>query len=815
MVRRLLLCSTALVCFLCGGGFAAAQTGGEDKWQFEPTFNDYGATGLIQMPSGRMAADGEMAFGLSSDSVYTRYFFTLQALPWLQGTFRFTNIGYVPYPSYRVGGETITPDQDYKDKGVDLKVRLVKEGPHLPDISVGFRDLGGTGLFSSEYIAASRRYYDWSFTAGLAWGNMGTRGHVPNPFGLFSERFKTRPRSEGTGNLIPGFFRGERASLFAGIEWDTPMPGLALQLEYDGNDYQSEYGGRAFEVAAPYNVGATYAVTPWFRLGASFQRGNTLALRGLFRTNFNEDRGVPHINEVPPLPVPPREEATRVLAGLSEQRGPELSEVLLDFQPTQFFRVAEAYGVQVGDITIEPPVASIALLNEGRVRDERLGELSLALSRLPTLSDIETVAFYYPQRRMRKYVDVQEASRLHQLTGVAALPMEDGSLEQRVRSCAYATLNLYPFKGEALALRETSAILVYSQSLYAERDVAAARAARALLHCVPPGVETLDLIQVGNGLPLYRTRILREAIERLPEHGTGDVTLAADGMQVPWLPRSIGAASQPAESFPRLSTSLAPHIRQSVGGPDSFYLYQVYLTGSGELRLTPRLSIGASVGAEIVSNLEELKFEEETGSLPHVRSDIYKYLEDRRAWLDGLVVNYVAPLAPEWHGRLSAGLFEWMYGGVGGEVLYKPTGEPWALGLDLNHVWQRSYGGWLGFRDYEVTTGHLTWYHELPWYDLRSAISVGRYLAKDVGATVNLSREFENGLRFGAWATKTNVSAEEFGEGSFDKGMYVSIPLELFYTRPSTSRATVSFAPLTRDGGQKLAIPKPLYGITQ
>ena len=36
-----------------------------------------------------------------------------------------------------------------------------------------------------------------------------------------------------------------------------------------------------------------------------------------------------------------------------------------------------------------------------------------------------------------------------------------------------------------------------------------------------------------------------------------------------------------------------------------------------------------------------------------------------------------------------------------------------------------------------------------------------RYLARDWGATLDLSREFNNGLRIGVWITRTTASSEQ------------------------------------------------------
>ena len=88
---------------------------------------------------------------------------------------------------------------------------------------------------------------------------------------------------------------------------------------------------------------------------------------------------------------------------------------------------------------------------------------------------------------------------------------------------------------------------------------------------------------------------------------------------------------------------------------------------------------------------------------------------------------------------------------------------------------------------------------------------MGRYLAGDVGATLSLNREFENGWRVGVFATKTDVSAEEFGEGSFDKGITLTIPLTWGLGTPSTDSYGATIRPLSRDGGARLIVSDRLY----
>src|SRR3984957_2124852 len=155
-----------------------------------------------------------------------------------------------------------------------------------------------------------------------------------------------------------------------------------------------------------------------------------------------------------------------------------------------------------------------------------------------------------------------------------------------------------------------------------------------------------------------------------------------------------------------------------------------------------------------------------------------------------------------------------MDGGIDSEILYRPYNQRLAVGLDINHVIKRGFDELFTLQSYRVTEGQLSFYYKLPFYNLTATLRVGRYLAGDKGATVELSREFAGGARAGIFATKTNVSSQEFGEGSFDKGFFLSFPLDLLLANPTRSEASYVFRPLTRDGGQYVDIGHPLYRET-
>ncbi|MBC7504324.1 MAG: YjbH domain-containing protein, partial [Sandarakinorhabdus sp.] len=155
-----------------------------------------------------------------------------------------------------------------------------------------------------------------------------------------------------------------------------------------------------------------------------------------------------------------------------------------------------------------------------------------------------------------------------------------------------------------------------------------------------------------------------------------------------------------------------------------------------------------------------------------------------------------------------------MFAGFGGEMLYRPPTKNWAIGTELSYVQQRKFNQFFGLQDYKVLTGYVTGYVTIPQARVDASVRVGRYLAKDFGVTFDVSRTFESGVRVGAFATFTDVSAEEFGEGRFDKGIYLILPLDLLYNKHVRSSIGLAYRPLIRDGGQQLIIRQPLIGTT-
>ena len=190
-----------------------------------------------------------------------------------------------------------------------------------------------------------------------------------------------------------------------------------------------------------------------------------------------------------------------------------------------------------------------------------------------------------------------------------------------------------------------------------------------------------------------------------------------------------------------------------------------------------------------------------------VRSDVKDYLNNfsDRLILGRSQIDYFETLSEDHHIQVSAGVFEEMFSGYGVEYLWSKNNLPFAIGFEAFEVYKRDYDLAFGLLDYSNTTGHINFYYEndfiLP-FSLH--LSYGEYLAGDKGYTFDLSRRFDNGVVMGGFFTKTDVTAEQFGEGSFDKGIYFKIPI-------SGDWFNFLWRPLTKDPGAKLIRKDNLY----
>ncbi|ELA9894702.1 YjbH domain-containing protein [Vibrio parahaemolyticus] len=708
----------SLTLSLMGPALVWAQDIPFEAPSLQPSQSDFGGVGLMQMPTGRMAPEGEFNFSVTGNDEYLFYNVTLQLMPWLETTIRYTRVHDLPYSS-----SFPDVDNEYTDKGIDFKFRLWEESEYMPEIALGVRDFAGTGLFDAEYIAATKRYSTphfgtFDFTLGMGWGYLGTRDNITNPFCKASEKFCERSEefldSGGTTNFDRAF-KGP-AALFGGIEYQTLHKPLRFKLEYDGNDYSTDYpvvqAGVDMTPHTPWNFGVLYRLgMADFRL--SYERGDTLVAGLTLNTNFND---MPSFWRDTPTPE------------IEDNQPEELSDV-------DWARVTE---------------------------------------------NLDKIAGY---QNTRIYVD------------------------------------------------DNTVTVVGEQKKYRDRTEAHEKAAAVLHNEMPDDIDTYAINERNRGLVGEQTIISKEKYR--------------DFAQVNYInPKIEDATSRTSakptgesiyDGFERFDWGFAPKLVQTLGNAEDFYLFSVGLSGNASYWLTDNLEIGGSLYWDWYNNYDKFIYvtPPDGTTVPRVRTMFRAYQNEHAVTMSNLQLTWFQEYSNTMDQQFYAGYLESMFAGVGTEFLYRPHGANWALGADINLISQRdpqSYFGvydekWQNVPEYghpfpvidKGFTGFVSGYYYPQWdflQDLMIQVDVGQFLAGDVGTQINVSKQFKSGVIAGAFASFTDLSADEFGEGSFTKGFYLSIPFDIMTVKPSNNRANFSWQPLTRDGGQKLGRKYSLIELT-
>ncbi len=666
-----------------------------------PSFSSYGNAGLLNMPNARFMDEGSLGFKWSRTEPYMRGSIIAYPFSWMETLYRYTDINDRLYSDNRAfsGGQSL------KDKGFDAKFKLLNETPYFPAIAIGFRDLGGTNRFASEYIVASKFINNIDFTFGAGWGILGGGNlSYKNPLSELNENFSAR----GTGGLsgsggkfsTDAFFRGEKIGIFGGMEYFFPrMKGLRFKAEYDSTNYEIE-GERPVRQRSSLNYGIVYPIGDQVKLNLGYVRGNTIQLG---------------------------------------------------------FSIAYAYGRK------NPLV-----------------------------------------KKQDKHAPVKNKDIIKMVTGREDRLLYLASLRE---------LNSREFFLQSAQMKDETYQVVIAQPNHISYPRVVGRVSRILDDISPEKVKEFKITSLNSDFETYTVSVPREIFNRaMPSN---DYTELETYLSIK-NERDIHSTNSfvPKIKMPFYKWGLTPALRNHVGGPDGFYFGQFWLRGDVSIKLSRALSITGISSIGIADNFENLKLPSDS-ILPHVRTDIVDYLKKGRHFsITRLQLDYIKNPAKNLYTRFSAGIFEEMFAGIGGEILYRPFESNYAIGAEIYDVKQRDFKQRFKFQDYQTVTGHINLFYEEPRSKILFKVSGGRYLAEDSGLTFDFSRRFKSGLYMGAFFSLTDISEEEFGEGSFDKGFYFSFPIEIFLNRHSSGRTYLGLKPLTRDGAARLITGYGLWGVT-
>ena len=663
----------------------------------KPSFSNYGTTGLIQNPTSRLMNEGELSFSWSHNEPYLRGSIIVNPFHWFEASFQYTDINNQLYSA----SSEFSGSQSLKDKSFDAKFLLFRESKSVPQIAVGLRDIGGTGLFGGEYLVVNKRILDnLDISFGLGWGTL-SGNKISNPLTKISNRFENRSSALGQGGKlnIDDLFSGD-AGYFGGFEYIIPRArGIRLKLEYDGTNYQTETEIPQTQ-DSKINFGIIYPYSKNLFFKISNVRGNNLNFGFSYSLNLKNKN---------PFSI--------------KKNKPSL--------------------IQNSEI-----IKNVANQNKGNLYRANLLYLK------------------------RQGYNLQHAK------------FEDKKLS-----------------------------VVFAQSMFRNPAQSAGYLLSYLDQINPDTVEEISISEVNGGLGIYSLDVSRDNYQRYSKLQSPDVLEKYININSFKLNENEYDFS-PKADYPAVFNSIGPDLRSQIGGPDGFFFGDLKLTLSSEILFSRNLSLTSVASYGLYDNMDDLKLASDS-VLPHVRTEIVQYLKQSRNFsFRRMQLNYYKQLANSFYLKLSGGILESMFNGAGFELLYRPFNKNYGIGLEVWQVYQRDFDQMFNILDYKTITGHTTFYYQEPNSNILFQIKGGRYLAKDSGFTFDASRVFDSGFRVGAFFSLTDISFEEFGEGSFDKGFYFWIPLDIFTNRHFRKTFGWGLRPITRDGAQAVNHGNPLWGVT-
>jgi len=223
-------------------------------------------TNLIQTPTARFNEAGTFSAGT----------YTVDSITGVYANYQWGDKAQLDI--YKQKNSDIFGEDKYM-QSIDAKFLINEESQYFPAIALGINSLNGDSFLESEYLAFSRKFYNWDFHTGMGWGRLGVGGHMKNPFSIFGKHFDQDYRDLKTrGETI---FTGEKVALFGGVSYKATEK-LKLKLEYNDVEYSDAYHKKRSKY--PISFGADYNMGD-FTISANLENSNKF----MARLNYSYD----------------------------------------------------------------------------------------------------------------------------------------------------------------------------------------------------------------------------------------------------------------------------------------------------------------------------------------------------------------------------------------------------------------------------------------------------------------------------------------------------------------------------------------------
>lgn len=349
------------------------------------------------------------------------------------------------------------------------------------------------------------------------------------------------------------------------------------------------------------------------------------------------------------------------------------------------------------------------------------------------------------------------------------------------------------------------------------------QAGRAFVHMANhagPEVERLTITPTRYGLTGPSISVQRKDLEKMLSYNQGSpeelwqntVFTTKAGINLDKLNRFEDYSLNPDPYYIELDNDI------SLAEEDSTFLFRSsVLLGARIPQLLGWLDYGIATRINTANNLERIALLRPPTANP-IRSDV-EFFAARGIALDHQYLALTHSFTNNLHVSALGGYLEEMFGGYGGEILYRPYNSRFAIGIEAFQAYKRNPFSNLNLSLFKGSkfTGHMNFFYDMAEDDLKLQAKIGRYLAGDFGGTLSLKKYFRNGVHLDGFLTLTNEDDVDLFGGSTNafNGISINVPLGGFNPFLKNTSVNLDTSPLGRDTGQTIKNPIDLYTLTE
>lgn len=367
---------------------------------------------------------------------------------------------------------------------------------------------------------------------------------------------------------------------------------------------------------------------------------------------------------------------------------------------------------------------------------------------------------------------------------------------------------------------------------YREEKIVRSRIEHVLAALLPENIPSATVVIEADGVPCQSYLYRREDLQRWRLGVMSDFELKTVApMRNPVKKPSFEEREDLFQRRkPIWSFTVLPRLLTFFGSASGKFKYNLSLMAYPEGYLFDEVYYRLSISYALASSMSGLGSPDHLNpsKLPNVRTDSMKYFQARSFSVEQAFLQKSWNLNKGWFCRGAMGYFEPAYGGGALEFLYYPVNSNWAVGAEFATVMKRHYQGIKFSRTVrKFHDGHLEnvpfvgiqyfldLYYNFKPLQLDFLLTTGQFLAKDLGARLEVGRYFKSGLRFALWYTVTNGHDHVNGHTYYDKGFIFSLPFDFFLKQSSRTYLSYGMSAWLRDVGARAATGKSLYWTLQ